>query len=901
MSSHKRRQYPQQQIAAYDVSAGTEGAEGPGYGYGGEAYQYADQGGVFVPAAGAASIVPTPNQVSDQLGQMNVGGGAYYGAYGGYPASGPAANPNSPGMASPYSGAAPAAAPFGAPAPSASQHNASFNDLQTVDMIQSMPPPVNDLDLPPPPLAVPIEQTITRSEYAQASPDYFRSTLNVIPSSPSLLKKSKLPLALVVRPFIGLRDSDEQIPLIEDMCIARCRRCRAYINPFAQYTKGDYRWQCNICGCANDVPQNFDWDVQSSKTKNRWERSELNYGIVDYVANSDYLARPPQPPTYVFLIDVSVNAVHNGMVNCVAETLRQTLHSLPNSDNCTRVAFIAVDGALNYFQFPLPNPLKPDERQDARMLVVSDLEDPFLPTNSGTLVNLTECMPVIERFLESLPSLFANTYSSNSAMGSALKASLGLVKSIGGKVVCITSSLPSVGLGKLQPRDERKHLGQKSEHQLLQPANNFYKSFAVDCNKAQVTVDMFLVSNNYQDVATLSNLPKYTAGSTFFYPGWSAKKHSDSLKLQAELGGHLSQELGFEGMFRARATTGLHPSQFSGHFFVRSSDLMTFPTVSRHHSYVIELNLDETIKKPYVTIQGAFLYTSSHTERRIRVMTMQVPVSDQLSAVYASADQQAIAMWFAHTASEKALQSGFDAAHELINTRIAEIFKVFRTDVLNVHTGTSSTLSLSSNLMLLPLLAYALKKNVGLRRNNQILSDIRANALDLLQTLPMPNLIKLLYPEFYALHELPDEAGLPDENGNIVLPQRLNLTGEVLQSHGLYLLDDGQVMFIWVGNDVVPNLLMDAFGVETLDEIPSGKYEMPVAEDRELNCRIRNLINASRQRNDTVYFPSLYFVHQNCDQSLKLWVAALLVEDRSESDPTYYQYLTTIRDNLAAK
>jgi protein transport protein SEC24 len=41
------------------------------------------------------------------------------------------------------------------------------------------------------------------------------------------------------------------------------------------------------------------------------------------------------------------------------------------------------------------------------------------------------------------------------------------------------------------------------ESGLLQTASPFYKSFAIECSRAQVSVDMFLFSAAYQDVATL--------------------------------------------------------------------------------------------------------------------------------------------------------------------------------------------------------------------------------------------------------------------------------------------------------------------------------------------------------------------------------------------------------------
>lgn len=44
------------------------------------------------------------------------------------------------------------------------------------------------------------------------------------------------------------------------------------------------------------------------------ERAELTKGSVELLAPSEYMVRPPMPPTYFFLIDVSVSAVRSGML-----------------------------------------------------------------------------------------------------------------------------------------------------------------------------------------------------------------------------------------------------------------------------------------------------------------------------------------------------------------------------------------------------------------------------------------------------------------------------------------------------------------------------------------------------------------------------------------------------------
>ena len=56
------------------------------------------------------------------------------------------------------------------------------------------------------------------------------------------------------------------------------------------------------------------------------------------------------------------------------------------------------------------------------MMVVSDLDDIFVPLPDDLLVNLSESRNVVEAFLDSLPLMFQNNVNVESAFGPALKA-----------------------------------------------------------------------------------------------------------------------------------------------------------------------------------------------------------------------------------------------------------------------------------------------------------------------------------------------------------------------------------------------------------------------------------------------------------------------------------------------
>jgi protein transport protein SEC24 len=461
-----------------------------------------------------------------------------------------------------------------------------------------------------------------------------------------------------------------------------------------------------MCGLTNDVPQAFDWNPATQETSDRWQRPELNHAVVEFIAPQEYMVRPPQPLVYLFLLDVSYAAVTSGLLATAARTILESLDRIPNADKRTRLGFIAVDSALHYFSLPR-------DSTEPSMLVVSDLDEPFLPIPGDLLVPLEERREGIESLLTKLQEMFQDTQNAGSCMGSALQSAHKLISAVGGKVVVLTASLPNLGAGKLEMREDKKLLGTNKENGLLQTGNSFYKSFAVECSKNQVSVDMFLFSSGYQDVASLANLPRYTGGQTYFYPGWSAARSEDAYKFAKEFSDHLSSEIALEAVMRVRATTGLRMSTFYGNFFNRSSDLCAFPAFPRDQGYVVEVAIDEAIARPVVYMQTAVLHTTCNGERRIRVMTMALPTTQNLADVYASADQVAITTYFSHKAVEKALSSGLEAARDSLHSKIVELLVTYKKELTASHVGAATPLQFPANLHGLVVLFLGLMKHVS--------------------------------------------------------------------------------------------------------------------------------------------------------------------------------------------
>lgn len=122
--------------------------------------------------------------------------------------------------------------------------------------------------------------------------------------------------------------------------------------------------------------------------------------------------------------------------------------------------------------------------------------------------------------------------------------------------------------------------------QHLGPATDFYKKLALDCSGQQIGVDLFLLSSQYSDLASLGThthgwcsfsalicdkvvrrdlflsscaacVSKYSAGSVFYYPSFHhIHNTAQGQKFQKDLQRYLTRKIGFEAVMRIRCTKG---------------------------------------------------------------------------------------------------------------------------------------------------------------------------------------------------------------------------------------------------------------------------------------------------------------------------------------------------------
>ncbi|XP_066135906.1 protein transport protein Sec24B isoform X4 [Saccopteryx bilineata] len=733
--------------------------------------------------------------------------------------------------------------------------------------------------LPMTPVWAPVPNLNLDLKKLNCSPDSFRCTLTNIPQTQALLNKAKLPLGLLLHPFRDLT----QLPVITSNTIVRCRSCRTYINPFVSFID-QRRWKCNLCYRVNDVPEEFMYNPLTRSYGEPHKRPEVQNSTVEFIASSDYMLRPPQPAVYLFVLDVSHNAVEAGYLTILCQSLLENLDKLPG-DSRTRIGFVTFDSTIHFYNLQ-------EGLSQPQMLIVSDIDDVFLPTPDSLLVNLHESKELIKDLLNALPNMFTNTRETHSALGPALQAAFKLMSPTGGRVSVFQTQLPSVGAGLLQSREDPNQRSSTKVVQHLGPATDFYKKLALDCSGQQTAVDLFLLSSQYSDLSSLACMSKYSAGCIYYYPSFHYTHNpSQAEKLQKELKRYLTRKIGFEAVMRIRCTKGLSMHTFHGNFFVRSTDLLSLANINPDAGFAVQLSIEESLTDTsLVCFQTALLYTSSKGERRIRVHTLCLPVVSSLADVYAGVDVQAAVCLLANMAVDRSISSSLSDARDALVNAVVDSLSAYGSTVSNLqHSGLIAPCSLK----LFPLYVLALLKQKAFRTGTSTRLDDRVYAMCQIKCQPLVHLMKMIHPNLYRIDRLIDEGAIHVNDRVVPQPPLQKLSAEKLTREGAFLMDCGSVFYIWVGKSCDNIFIKDVLGYPNFASVPQKMTHLPEL-DTLLSEKARSFI--TWLRDNRPLSPVLYVVKDESPAKTEFFQH--LIEDRTEATFSYYEFLLHIQQQI---
>jgi len=528
------------------------------------------------------------------------------------------------------------------------------------------PPPTHvrhsSASIPPPPTS---SRFVVR-DLGNASPRFMRSTLYQVPQSRDLRRTCEMPFAIVCQPLAPLDEEDTPnlhhtmssrstefgAPLVDygEEGPVRCQSCKAYMNPFMRWLDGGRRFQCNFCGFLNECPDWYFCNLgQDQCRRDQRDRAELCYGSVEWTVNDKYVVRPPARPAVVFLLDISADAVRQGIPQQVCQSLLAIFASSEGEGEGEgngsqegggvsvapgKVAVATFSNSIQYIT------LKPGAAQPS-VTVMPDTSDPYAPVSSSLLLDSDlhrrEICAVLRFVLTNVVGEGATPHAASPecCTVAAIHSAGKVIRDGGGKVMAFVRGTCDAGEGADVPKGGS--LGYIAE----------------EMADAQVAVDLFSFSSKVHE--GLRVLPNTTGGSVLAYPpdfgsgglgghgGGGGGGGGDGRRLHRDLVRVLTREQGFEALLRVRASAGLEVEMYRGSFMVRTEQDVDLPAVDADKSLVAYIKHKDRLKEgEEVAFQCALLYTTSRGgQRRIRVHTLSLPVTSVMGNVFRGADLEA--------------------------------------------------------------------------------------------------------------------------------------------------------------------------------------------------------------------------------------------------------------------
>uniref|UniRef100_A0A8C6JPQ8 Uncharacterized protein n=1 Tax=Melopsittacus undulatus TaxID=13146 RepID=A0A8C6JPQ8_MELUD len=710
-----------------------------------------------------------------------------------------------------------------------------------------------------------------------ASPRYIRCTSYNIPCTSDMAKQSQVPLAAVIKPLATLRP-EEALPYLVDHGESgpvRCNRCKAYMCPFMQFIEGGRRFQCCFCSCVTEVPPHYFQHLDhTGKRVDFYDRPELSLGSYEFLATVDYCKNNkfPSPPAFIFMIDVSYNAVKSGLVKLICEELKSLLDYLPREGNmeesAIRVGFVTYNKMLHFYNVK-------SSLAQPQMMVVSDVADMFVPLLDGFLVNVNESRTVIASLLDQIPEMFADTRETETVFAPVIQAGLEALKAAecAGKLFIFHTSLPiAEAPGKLKNRDDKKLINTDKEKTLFQPQTSFYNNLAKDCVTQGCCVDLFLFPNQYLDVATLGVVTYQTGGSIYKYAYFQLETDQD--RFLNDLRRDVQKEVGFDAVMRVRTSTGIRATDFFGAFYMSNTTDVEMAGLDCDKTITVEFKHDDKLSEDSgALLQCALLYTSCAGQRRLRIHNLSLNCCTQLADLYRNCETDTLINYLAKYAYRGVLSSPVKTVRDALINQCAQILACYRKNCASP--SSAGQLILPECMKLLPVYLNCVLKSDVLQPGLEVTTDDRAYIRQLVTSMDVAETNVFFYPRLLPL----TKADVDSDS----LPAAIRNSEERLSKGDIYLLENGLNIFVWVGVNVQQGLIQNLFGVSSFNQISNGLSTLPVLENP-FSKKVRSIIDMLQMQRSR--YMKLIIVKQ--EDKLEMLFKHFLVEDKSLSGGASY-------------
>lgn len=580
-------------------------------------------------------------------------------------------------------------------------------------------------------------------------------------------------------------------------------------------------------------------------------------------------------PVYVAAVDLSSS---EEFLELVKSALLAALEALGPGSLFGLVTFSHKIGLYDV-QGPIPvvkNVFIPSE---ADGVLPVDLED-MMPLLSF-LAPVEDCKDRIAAALETLkPSMDRTstpsghgqdgTFVGARGFGVAMDALIGYLSSeyentfALARVFAFLSGPPDHGAGMLDTRrygEQYASRGEDADRALLPEQTPFYKDLAAVAVQAGVCVDIFAVTDEYTDLASLKFLSIDSGGSLFLY------SNTDDSTLPQDIYRLLSRPYAFGCVLRLRTSSEFKPGQSYGHFFpdpqyenvqhviccdsfatyAYDFEFASSDGFSRHTDPpVVQIAFQYTVVVPHEQSSNAGSQSASRSkfslQRRLRIRTVQYGIARNINELYDGVDSESVLSILVHKVIVASLDQGVREGRSLLHDWLViltaqynDMYKIVASEVGTSLSRVDVSFSQCPQLQGLPRLVFALLRNPLLRFHEEgVHPDYRIYLQCLFSALDPTSLHRAIYPVLTS-YTTPDKQAFPRHS--------LSLAAILTSGSPIFFLDAFIHLIVYYTSTADPSL------------------PFPPPHD----CLLRNTINKLKQ--ERCITPKLTFIHGGQDDA----------------------------------
>ena len=809
-----------------------------------------------------------------------------------------------------------------------------------------------------PPLS---QSSFSTIDSGYCSPRFCRLTTCAPPCSDAVRVDNALPFTFITTPFANPEFNDEPIKRVDlGGHVPRCTRCQAYVNPSVTFTEGGHKWQCNLCNMNNDTPTNYFSGLDGTGRRlDEAYRPELLCGSIEFVVSKDYCFREIQNPIFIFIIDMSLLAIKSGLTIASIDAIRSVIpffvndakvgiitydsnihfYNIKERDNNTFSVSINITDPDD----PVPGMPQSQWVYDANSNKINYLLDTIANRISFDSKNIGN---------NNIPICCATA---------AIKVAQVALESTGGKVLLFASHYSTIGYGVTKNKESVAAYSTSSEfflygnidgQQSLRQANNSdvntHKDFTELGQKlatSQICVHILfnMPTSLYIDIPYYSYLTDICGGKvhlvegksiiiiiiiTHFYYYYCIKgimTNEDNIyRLNATLNQIITAMKGSEAIIKLRTSVGVcindiiskgRPNHASPHEIELAS-------VDDEITLCYNLKNDATLKdEDRIDFQLAVLYTSLDMQRLVRVHNISYVSSSNSTIIFKHTDLDAVMTSLTKQAIKKMLAAPSDekkGGRSFLTESLIDILYKYR--IKCSPTSSRGQLILPESLKVLPLYILGLLKHPAFIENQPITNknskpeDLiatllvrgheRAYQLTNLGTNTVKQTISCVYPKLYNITNINENDEVA--TGGIIniyeslskqLPPTLPLSSEVFESDSMYLLVEGNVIYIYIGRNVRQDILTEWF------EFNNGNiYGRPSSLSINANgagMKLHSIIEGIRATNSTKFQTIIVWGDNNTHDNTKF--SLRLVEDSVYGVMSYVDFLCNIHSKVQSR